>query len=417
MHYLKNWKERYRNMIMVRSKALDKEIEIQRVIGSFGGDLTGPTIVVFAGIHGNEPSGVFAVKNVLSQLEEYNPQFSGQLIALTGNAAALQRGERFIDCDLNRIWHADLIHRIRNGGFDPHEILSDINEQIEIYKQIDTIFKTHKPPYFFIDLHTTSSDSVPFITLNDTLRNRNFALQFPLPSILGIEEFVPGTMLSYVNELGPIAIGFEAGSHDVASSIENHISCIWLTLVYSGCLKEENTPNFQKHYDNLKTKDSKKVFEIRFRHERTEDENFEMLAGFENFQSIKKGRHLANNRDGKLVAPEKGRMFLPLYQKMGDDGYFVVREIKMFWLKISAHLRNLNAERVLRIVPGIHQNEKDPHTFKLNIKIAHRLFIEIFHLLGFRHSVSCEKYHYFVRRKFDTKEPEIYTDEFIDENL
>ncbi|KAA3609749.1 MAG: aspartoacylase [Calditrichaeota bacterium] len=406
-------------MIRVRSKALDKEISIQREIGRFGGDETGPTIIIFAGIHGNEPSGVFAINQVLSQLKESNPQFSGQLIALTGNAAALERGERYIDRDLNRIWHADFIKKIRNGGFEQDEVLPDINEQIEIYKQIDNIFKTHKPPYYFIDLHTTSADSVPFITLNDTLRNRDFALQFPLPSILGIEEFLSGTMLSFVNELGPIAIGFEAGSHDVASSIDNHISCIWLTLAFSGCMKAEQIPDYQKHFDSLhsQSKDSKKVFEIRFRHERTEEENFEMLAGFENFQPVKKGQHLAENDSGKLYAVENGRIFLPLYQKQGDDGYFIVREIKMFWLKVSAHLRRFNAERLLKVLPGINQDKKDPHTFLINTKVAHWLFIEIFHLLGFRHSVSTDNHHYFIRRKFDTEEPEIYTDEFIDSNL
>ena len=406
-------------MTLVRSKALGKEIEIHREIGSFGGKQTGPTIVVFAGIHGNEPAGVFAIKQLLLQLENLNPQFSGQLIALAGNTLALERGERFIESDLNRIWHADFIKKIRNGGFEPHEILPDINEQIEIYNQIDNIFKTHKPPYYFIDLHTTSSDSVPFITLNDTLRNRDFALQFPLPSILGIEEFLSGTMLGFVNELGPIAVGFEAGSHDVVSSIENHISCIWLTLVFSGCMTAENVPDFQKHYDSLKSqsKDSKKVFEIRYRHDRTEEENFEMLPGFENFQAVKKGLHLANNKEGKLVASENGRIFLPLYQKQGDDGFFIIREVKMFWLKVSASLRTYNAERLLKILPGIKLDKKDPHTLRINTRIARWLFVELFHLLGFRHSASTEQYHYFTRRKFDVNEPEIYTDEFIDSNL
>jgi len=406
-------------MIVVKSKALEEEIEIQREIGSFGGDVTGPTLVVFAGIHGNEPSGVFALNHVLSKLKEKNPSFTGHLVALTGNAAALARGERYIDKDLNRIWHADFIKKIKNGGFDQQEILPDINEQIEIYKKIDKIFKTHKPPYYFIDLHTTSSESVPFITLNDTLRNRNFALQFPLPTILGIEEFLSGTMLSYVNELGPIAIGFEAGSHDEVSSIENHISCIWLTLFFTGCLKKEDIPGFQKHYDSLNSQsdDGKKVFEIRFRHERTEEENFKMMEGFQNFQPIEKEQHLASNKNGKLIASEKGRIFLPLYQKQGDDGYFIIREIKMFWLKVSAGLRTYNAERFLKILPGVKLDKMDPHKLRINAKIARWLFLELFHLLGFRHSASTDQYHYFIRRKFDTEEPGIYTDRYIDPNL
>jgi predicted deacylase len=419
MHCLKNWKEQKRNMISVRSKALDKEIEINREIGHFGSDKTGPTIVVFAGIHGNEPSGVFALEQIYSFLNKSKPAFRGQLIALAGNASALAKGERYIEQDLNRIWHAEFIKKMNNGGFSQDEILPDINEQIEIYKQIENIFKTHKPPYYFIDLHTTSAESVPFITLNDTLRNRDFALRFPMPSILGIEEFLSGTMLSFVNELGPVAIGFEAGSHDVLSSIENHISCIWLTLVFAGALDEDEVPDFTRHYNSLKgqSNDSKKVFEIRFRHQRTEEEGFEMLNGFTNFMPIKKGQHLANNKYGGIYAKETGRMFLPLYQKKGDDGFFIVREIKMFWLKVSSKLRTYNAERLLKYLPGINLDNSDTHTLRINAKIARWLFLELFHLLGYRHSSSTGKYHYFIRRKFDTVEPEIYTDKYIDASL
>ena len=303
---------------MVKSKALDQEIAVDREIGRFGNGKTGPTIVVFAGIHGNEPSGIFALKDVFSGLENINPKFNGHLIALAGNKPALERGKRYIHQDLNRVWHSDIIHKIKDNGWQHDKILPEVEQQIKIYLHIENIFKEYKPPYYFIDLHTTSSESVPFITINDTLRNRNFALKFPLPIILGIEEFLSGTMLSYVNELGPIAIGFEAGNHDVLSSIKNHISCLWLTLVATGCMRKKDLPQYQQHYDQLKiqSNDSKKVFEIRFRHERTETENFLMDPGYENFQTIKKDQHLAKNDRGNLYASESGRIFLPLYQNM-----------------------------------------------------------------------------------------------------
>lgn len=406
-------------MIWVKSKALDQEIAIEREIGHFGNSKTGPTIVVFAGIHGNEPSGVFALKSIFSTLENIKPEFKGHFIALAGNTPALERGKRYIKQDLNRVWHSDIIHKIKNNGLDDDAIMPELEQQIKIYKYIDTIFKKYNSPYYFIDLHTTSSDSVPFITINDTIRNRNFALEFPLPVILGIEEFLSGTVLSYVNELGPIALGFEAGNHDVLSSIDNHISCLWLTLVAAGCLQKEDVPNYAKHYEQLKNQspDSNKVFEIRFRHQRTEVENFIMDPGYENFHSVKKNQHLAKNINGDLSAPESGRIFLPLYQEMGDDGYFIIREIKLFWLKVSAKLRTYKAECFIKYFPGIHMDKKDCHTFKVNAKIGRWFIKDLFHLLGFRRSSVMDRYVYFTRRKFDVAEPGSYNDKYIDKNL
>ena len=47
-------------MVVVKSKALEKQVAIDREIGSYGDPKQGPTVIVFAGIHGNEPSGIFA---------------------------------------------------------------------------------------------------------------------------------------------------------------------------------------------------------------------------------------------------------------------------------------------------------------------------------------------------------------------
>lgn len=406
-------------MSIVGSKAINRKVVIEREIGRFGSNDSGPTIVIFAGIHGNEPSGVFALKDILQNLTKINAPFKGQLIALAGNKAALNNGERFIEHDLNRIWHSDTIKKIRNSGINPIDAINEINEQIEIYKYIRTIFESNQPPYYFVDLHTTSSESIPFITLNDTLRNRNFAMQFPVPIILGIEEFIPGTLMSYVNELGPIGFGFEGGKHDSDESIKNHIACLWLTMAGAGCLKKKQVPGYQGYYDRLRQQsmDNKRVFEIRHRHNRTEWENFKMLPGYKNFQFVKKGQHLAGNNSGELYSTESGRIFLPLYQDQGDDGYFIIREIKMFWLKISAMLRTLNAEQFLRIIPGIKQDKSDPHTFHINTRFSLKYIRPIFHLLGFRKSATQNSVHHFTRRKFDVTEPDIYRDQVIDRYL
>ena len=66
--------------------------------------------------------------------------------------------------------------------------------------------------------------------------NRKFTRQYPLASILGIEEHLDGPVLSYLNELGYVSFGFEGGQHDSINAIENHTIFILLTMVFSGIL-------------------------------------------------------------------------------------------------------------------------------------------------------------------------------------
>ena len=55
-------------MIELKSEALGKSIEVDRVIGHLDGDSDGPTMIFTAGIHGNEPSGVYALHQVMEDL-------------------------------------------------------------------------------------------------------------------------------------------------------------------------------------------------------------------------------------------------------------------------------------------------------------------------------------------------------------
>lgn len=57
-----------------------------------------------------------------------------------------------------------------------------------------------------------------------------------------------------------------------------------------------------------------------------------MNPGYENFQPLKKGEIIAHDRNGAIVVPMDGLMFLPLYQHSGDDGFFIVEEISVMEL-------------------------------------------------------------------------------------
>lgn len=71
---------------------------------------------------------------------------------------------------------------------------------------------------------------------------------------------------------------------------------------------------------------AQKVFDIEYRHGIKDKDDFKMEPGFENFQEIKKGDLLAIQNGNELRSEWNARIFMPLYQAQGNDGFFVIKE-------------------------------------------------------------------------------------------
>jgi len=374
-------------MITIQSKVLNKTIEIDRIIGHIQGDAQGPTIIFIGGIHGNEPAGIFALDDVMKQLHESSMAVSGAIYALAGNLRALKKGKRYQEKDLNRMWSIEKVERINNGDIQNSKN-NDALEQLELYDHIKTILANENGPFYFFDLHTTSSKTIPFITVNDNLLNRKFTTQYPTPIVLGIEEYLNGPLLSYINELGYVAFGFEGGQHDDISAIENHIAFIYLSLIYTNSI-EKNSVDFKNYYEclALSSVNSKGFYEI-FKHfVLGKNDIFKMNPGFINFQKIRKGQDLAVFNGQTIAAPYSGKIFMPLYQNQGDDGFFLIRTIPKVFLKISAFLRDLRFDNWLTVLPGVRWKSKERKSLIVNRKLARFFTKEFFHLLGYRSKI------------------------------
>jgi succinylglutamate desuccinylase len=367
------------------------------VIGRYTGDSAGPTILVAGGIHGNEPSGVRALERVLSWLEGSAPAFRGTIIGLAGNLAALERSERFLEEDLNRIWLPDRIAALRRGETAPSP---DARQQAELLTVIDRIFAEAPGPVVFLDLHTSSARGEPFVCIGDTLRNRALALQFPVPVILGLEEQIDGALLEYVNTLGHVTIGVEAGQHDHPESIDRHEAFVTLALIAAGCIEEKDVPQAAPMRALLSEAVGKlpPVLEVRYRHAITPADDFEMRAGFANFQPISKDDLMASDAAGEVRAIEGGRVLLPLYQGLGNDGFFIVRRISPRWLRLSAWLRRVRADRLATLLPGVAVDSDHTDTLRVDTHVARWFTVELFHLLGFRKRRSAGESLRFSRR-------------------
>ncbi|WP_242130968.1 succinylglutamate desuccinylase/aspartoacylase domain-containing protein [Aestuariivivens marinum] len=377
-----------------------------RIIKQITGLKNSPTLVFFGGIHGNEKAGINALKEALKPLKQDN--ILGNIYAIAGNLKALDENQRYLDEDLNRLWTNNSITAIKNKK----KLNSEEEELLTLLQILTHILETNTPPFYFIDLHTTSSKSLPFITINDALINRRFSKQFPVPIVLGIEEYLDGALLSYINQLGYVSIGFESGQHDDIQAFRNHVAFINLALVYTGTIKEFDTDKFKAYYLQLKntSKYNTHFFEIIDLYRISQNDQFKMCNGLDSFQTIQKGEKLAIHEHSIITSQYNAKIFMPLYQKKGSEGFFVIKSINTMFLKLSVWLRLLKADNLLSILPGIFWHNKEQGVLKVNLNVAKFFAKPFFHLLGYR-SKQTDATHLLLYNRERVAKTEMYKEE------
>ncbi len=369
-----------------------------RFLGRVTGARPGPTLVCVGGLHGNEPAGVLALERIIPQLEARKDRLSGEFVALVGNRTALAKERRFIDRDLNRAWTDDRLEYVRNGGAPDGNV--EDREQLELLATLDAVVGDARGPVYVLDLHTTSGMGGTFSTFGDSLPNRAFAEHIPIPMVLGLEEQIDGTLLSFLGAHGLVAVAVESGQHEEAMAVDRAEAAVWISIRAAGLLETPDVPEAQKGHTLLReeTRGVPRVLEMRYRYDMSPELRFAMKPGYENFQPVDEGEAVATDKDGEVCVHEDARLLMPLYQEQGEDGFFLVREIRPFWLRVSYALRKIHADRVARLLPGVRQDVDDPDVLHVNRRIARLFALQLFHLLGYR-SVEDSGDHLVVRRR------------------
>ncbi len=353
-----------------------------RELGRIVGDAPGPVLVCVAGLHGNEPSGVEALKIIFNEFSDVRLK-RGTMLGLTGNRRAAAENVRYIHEDLNRIWTLSRVHGIRSDSCTLEA------EDFEIAGLDRALRKAREQsvgtPYV-LDLHSTSGPGKAFTTLDDSLVNRDFALAFPVPLVVGLEEELAGTLLNFLTSEGWVNAGFEGGQHLDPESVDRSRAAIWIAMEAAGLVDRKDRPEIRAAHQALENehRSMPKVVEVRYRHHIGIDDRYRTEPGFSSFQRISAGDQLGTDRNGSVTSPEDGMLLMPLYQKQGEDGFFVTRPVKMFWLRLSARLRPLHFDRLMRWLPGVSLHPEVPRTLVVNRHYARWRALEIFHLLGFR---------------------------------
>ncbi|MEQ8764140.1 MAG: succinylglutamate desuccinylase/aspartoacylase family protein [Planctomycetota bacterium] len=355
----------------------------QRILGQIGSSASGPTLLVCCGIHGNEPAGVLAVRRVFEKLGRDDRDLHGRFIAVAGNLAALEERRRFVDRDLNRMWLESDVERLSRTK---QPTCSEEQEMLELLAVIEQELEDDAGRVVFLDLHSTSANGPPFCCLGDTLPNRTIAMALGLPVILGLEETIDGGLLEYLNNRGCRTVGVEGGQHDDPHTVDRLEAAIWITLATAGLIDEKTEPAVAASRERLRrdTAGLPPVVEILHRHSITEADLFRMLPGFGSFQPIQAGEILARDRSGEIRSLLTGRVLLPLYQGQGNDGFFLGRDVRPFWLRLSRLLRRAHLQWLLRVMPGVQRHPTVEDALLVDPKIARFQVTNLFHLFGYR---------------------------------
>ena len=355
-----------------------------RIVGEYASGRSGPLLLMVCGIHGNEPASVAAAQRVFDSLHRQQPELSGRMVAFAGNLKALERNQRFINRDLNRMWSPEDLARLRSQ--DAAQDSVEESEQRALLACIESELQNNSDRVIFLDLHSTSASGPPFSLISDTLQNRQIALAFPLPVILGLEEAIDGSLLNYFGEQGFVSVGVEGGQHLDAHTADHHESIIWLALVAGGLLGEAQAPDLERHRQRLAAAAAglPSAVEIVHRHGLAVENDFRMEDGFVNFAAVTKNQIMAHDRGEEVRSPVAGLLVLPRYQAIGDDGFFLGRKVSPFWLKLSVLLRKLRLDLLIPLLPGVRRHPTLVNALRVDKRVARWLVVQIFHLFGFR---------------------------------
>ena len=278
-------------------------------------------LIVIGGMHGNEKNGIDAINHILPKIVKVFNKDKGSIYFLKGNIDALKQNERFIDKDLNRLWKKEYIEA------DKHKI-ADIKSLKNLHQIIEhDICKGKYQDCYLLDLHTFSAQSGIFCIPAGNPESISFARSFGVPFIEKLSEMLPGTALSYFGKKGMTAVVFEGGTHNTETAVKNLKAALWHTFAWLDMI-DKNLDIVVKSRKILRDISSlyPHHLELIYRHKLESYQHFKMKKGYYNFKPVKKSEILALQDKQEITSPAGGFMLMPLYQKKGSDGFFIVQE-------------------------------------------------------------------------------------------
>ncbi len=260
------------------------------------GTLPGPTIAIFAGVHGNETAGVMALNAILATLTITK----GKLMIAYANPPAISAGVRMVHKNLNRCFYEG------NIGTSPEDVRA--RELMAVLDQCDAL----------LDLHMFYDDNgEPFVICEENAVE--LASEFDVGIIsTNWTNVEPGATDGYMYQKGKIGICIECGPLSKPEEYKQFaINTIYQFLHYFD-MTEIKIEASSKQKRIIKAESV--VYKA--------NKSFHLKLGFKNFQKLSVGLEIAKTDDTTYIAKKNQCIIFPHYNaRVGEEAYITGREI------------------------------------------------------------------------------------------
>lgn len=256
----------------------------------------GAILAIFAGVHGNERAGVYALQELLPTLKPTK----GKLFIAFANPPAIADNVRMLNKNLNRCFVKG------NNGDTPED--ERARELMKVLDRSDALLDLHM---FYDD------DGQPFVICEDNAVDiaKNFDVDI-ISTNWTIAE--PGATDGYMYESGKIGICVECGPISKAEEYTEFAKTTVYQFLQHFGMSPVEVANSTKPKRFVRAKESV--------HRNSSD--FVLQAGFKNFDNLNEGQIIAMDGDKKYVANKGDCIVFPHYgARVGEEAYILGEEL------------------------------------------------------------------------------------------
>lgn len=252
----------------------------------------GPTVAIFAGVHGNETASVFALQNLLPELSISK----GTLYVAFANPPAIKQNVRMINKNLNRCFFKG------NNGDEPED--KRARELMTVLDKCDALLDLH----MFYD-----NEGAPFVICEDNAIDLARVFDVGIVST-NWTEVEPGGTDGYMYLNGKIGVCVECGPISKATEFIG--------------FAEKTILQFLSYFKMSTTEiafstSEKRIIKAKHAVLKSSHE-FKLIDGFINFQKLSPGQLLAKDAIQEYCAKQGECIIFPHYSaRIGEEAYIL----------------------------------------------------------------------------------------------
>ena len=274
--------------------------EIEKKVFYLEAKNPGQNLLVFGGIHGDEPCGIYAINRFMNEVEKGSWTLkNGSITFAYGNLDAMQTKTRYVDYNMNRMFGLPSV-AVESVEYDRVRLL-------------ETLFAGKEA---FLDIHSAFSLAPDFLLAEKIALDTAKSLG-PSFVVSGWENFsdVGGDTECYANSLGVAGMTYEAGQHDDPIALENAYQILLRFLSINGLIEYE-----------FETETSKQMVLSEVLLKQAEDDKW--LINFENMQFVSKGTEILYVNNEKIITEYDCYLVFPTpvdKTKVGEELVFLAK--------------------------------------------------------------------------------------------